>query len=89
MQQPEMPIIEIKSMEDALLDDSPERRKAMLKTFNNVHGRPIATNVLLNHLIDNIKRLDRTTATLNIVMIFLTFILVAFAVCQFFNVFNR
>jgi hypothetical protein len=89
MIKPEIKNIEIKSIEDALLDDSPERRKAMLRTFNNVHGRPIATNVLLNHLIDSIKRLDRTTATLNIIMILLTIILVVFAVWPFLSAFFR
>lgn len=81
--------IDDKSMKDPLLEDTSEGRKAMIRLYNNTNGRPIATNILLNHLIENIKRLDRTTTTLNIIMIFLTIILVVFPVWQFLSAFFR
>ena len=61
--------IALNNFDDALKDDSPERLNAIVKTYTGASNSALGNNVLIVHLINKIKRLNKTTSWLSIIMI--------------------
>jgi len=74
---------EINNFNDALKDDSPENLNRIVETFTGNHA-PMGNNVLITHLINNIKKLDSTTTNLNQIMICLIVVQIVLVVVQIF-----
>jgi hypothetical protein len=73
--------IEINNFDDALKDDSPERLRAILKQFTGT-SNVYANNVFLINLIENLKKLNRSTTLLNGIMISLILVQIALILVQ-------
>ena len=74
--------ITINNFDDATKDDSPERLKAILTTYSGATNSKYGNNVLLIHLINRIRKLDRTTTCLNGIMVLLIIVQVGMMIYQ-------
>ena len=75
-------MIEIRNFDEALKDDSPERLNAIVKTFTGTSNSALGNNVLIVHLINNIKKLNNSTTRLNMIMIGLIIVQVVLIILQ-------
>ena len=73
----------LNSFSDALLDDSDERLNKIIETYTGYNGPKYGNNILLVHLIKNIKKLNKSTSFLNKVMISLIVVQIGLILMQF------
>jgi hypothetical protein len=75
-------MIEIRSFDDALKDDSPEMLSAIVKKFGSGPDASKGNNLLTYHLISSIKKLNNSTTRLNRIMITLILVQVVLIIGQ-------